>query len=127
MTRVNVIPVSELSDQHLLAEYRELPRVLKQKINTKDAPQNYCLGKGHVKWGKKHELFLAKRYVDLVKEMKFRNFHVSYNTLFDLSILTGDYNPTKAAIEINRKRIKEKYDIKQSWYRWTNRKKPDWL
>lgn len=31
MTRINVIPVSELSDQHLIAEYRELPRVLKSK------------------------------------------------------------------------------------------------
>ena len=32
MTRINVIPPAELSDQHLIAEYRELPRVLKQNI-----------------------------------------------------------------------------------------------
>ena len=29
MTRINVIPVEELSDQHLMAEYRELPRAIK--------------------------------------------------------------------------------------------------
>lgn len=29
MTRINVVPVEELSDAWLIAEYRELPRVLK--------------------------------------------------------------------------------------------------
>ena len=33
MTRINVVPVKELSDQHLIAEYRELQRVIKQQIN----------------------------------------------------------------------------------------------
>lgn len=27
MTRINLIPPAQLSDQHLLAEYRELPRI----------------------------------------------------------------------------------------------------
>lgn len=27
MTRINVVPVTELTDKHLLAEYRELPRI----------------------------------------------------------------------------------------------------
>ena len=39
MTRINVVPVKELSDQHLIAEYRELPRVIKQRINIDDAPE----------------------------------------------------------------------------------------
>lgn len=29
MTRINVVPVSELVDKHLVAEYRELPRIYK--------------------------------------------------------------------------------------------------
>ena len=49
MTRINLVKVEELSDQHLIAEYRELPRCLKQKVNLKDAPDRYTLGKGHVK------------------------------------------------------------------------------
>lgn len=28
MTRVNVIPVEELHDKHLIAEYREIPRIV---------------------------------------------------------------------------------------------------
>ena len=50
MTRINLIDVEELSDQNLLAEYRELPRCIKQDINTDDAPDKYTLGKGHMKW-----------------------------------------------------------------------------
>lgn len=29
MTRINLIPVEELTDQHLMAEYRELPMIVK--------------------------------------------------------------------------------------------------
>lgn len=39
MTRINLVPVEELSNQHLVAEYRELPRCIKQKINTECAPE----------------------------------------------------------------------------------------
>lgn len=58
MTRINVIPTYELSDQWFLAEYRELPRCIKQNINIKNAPINYCLGKRHMKWVRCHIMFL---------------------------------------------------------------------
>lgn len=45
VTRINVIPVQDLSDQHLIAEYHELPRVLKQDIDATNAPERYRLGK----------------------------------------------------------------------------------
>jgi hypothetical protein len=38
-----------------------------------------------------------------------------------------EYYRTSEDIEINRQRIKEKYNIKPNWYRWTKRTKPDWL
>jgi deoxyribonuclease (pyrimidine dimer) len=59
MTRVNVIPVQELTKQHLVAEYREIMRVpgaLKKSLQRKkpfcnsEIPENYVLGKGHVKF-----------------------------------------------------------------------------
>lgn len=61
MTRINVIPVWELSDQHLLAEYRELPRVLKQNISTVGAKSYYHLGPGHMKWGRRHWNFCLEQ------------------------------------------------------------------
>ena len=43
MTRINVIDVKYLSDQWLLAEYRELPRVILQEHIYIDAPEKYKL------------------------------------------------------------------------------------
>lgn len=130
MTRINVIPVSELSDQHLIAEYHELPRVLKQNINTADAPEKYCLGKGHMKWAKRYSWFTWKRFIDLIIEMKYRGFKVNWDTddLLELNAdKQKDYHPTPEDIELNRGRIREKYQQKPNWYRWAKRTKPDWL
>jgi hypothetical protein len=47
MTRINVVPVTELCDKHLLAEHRELKRIpnriVKGKFTLKDAPTEYVL------------------------------------------------------------------------------------
>ena len=137
MTRINVIPVEELSDQHLIAEYRELPRCIKQPIDISDAPDTYCLGKGHMKWARKHSKYLLRRYKDICEEIQFRNFNphytwtsllnwVSYTgALRDLPI--GDYEPTEKDIQLNIKRIVEKYRLKPNWSRWTNRNKPIYM
>lgn len=131
MTRINVVPVSELSDQHLIAEYHELPRVLKQDINIADAPERYCLGKGHIKWAKRHSIFTACRYGQLLREMHHRGFKTNFTDsgpeLFTAQIRYYDYDPTDEDVELNRQRIREKYNMKPNWYRWTKRTKPYWL
>ncbi len=47
MTRINLVPPSELCDQHLLAEYRELTRipnlVAKGKFSLENQPSDYKL------------------------------------------------------------------------------------
>ena len=57
MTRINIIPVEELMDQHLIAEYREitmvpvsLARTLSSKtgLDYKKISKSYTLNKGHV-------------------------------------------------------------------------------
>lgn len=136
MTRINLISVEELSDQHLLAEYRELPRVIKQEhIYIGDATDRYVLGKGHVKWAIKHSIFCMYRYYKICEEMKYRGFQVNY-PYEDLAKLAEDkqiywyskmYLPTEEDIEISRNRIIEKIEKKQDWYRWTNRKKPYYI
>ncbi len=126
MTRVNVIPVSELSDQHLVAEYRELPRVLKQNIDISNAPDVYCFGKGHMKWAKKFDYFTAKRYLSILDEMEYRGLHHNYTAGF-VSERLIDYIPTDKDIEINRERIRQRYLKRPDWYRWTKRDKPTWL
>lgn len=127
MTRINVVPVWELSDQHLIAEYHELPRVLKQDINITDAPEKYCLGKGHVKWARRHAKFCARRFASLLSEMRSRGFISRYFCAFLNMEKYQDYEPTADDIETNRQRLREKYRLKPNWYRWTNRTKPNWL
>lgn len=134
MTRINLVPVEELSDQHLIAEYRELPRCIKQNVNTSNAPDQYCLGKGHVKWARHHSLFLLGRYADLHREMKFRGFKLSYN--LDSLLQISDklpledfktYQPTRQDIELSQNRIIEKFRLRPNWYKWTKRDIPKYL
>ncbi|MBO7735282.1 MAG: hypothetical protein J6S67_22140 [Methanobrevibacter sp.] len=124
MTRINVVPVTELSDQWLIAEYHELPRVIKQNIDIKDAPSNYKLGKGHVKWARKHALWVLNRFEELRAEMKFRGFKVNYNSLKLIKLpsnVKNGYMVTKEDIILNRERLIDRYKPDMTW---TERHKP---
>ena len=137
MTRINLVPVEELSDQHLIREYNELPRCLKQDIDIKDAPDSYTLGTGHMKWARKHWCFLVARYKLLCKEMDFRGFNRNFTwqdlTRFfqkeypKLALVKIFYVPTEWDIAESRGRIISKIKEKPDWYRWTNRPVPSYL
>lgn len=136
MTRINVVSVEELSDQHLIAEYRELPRIFfNDRIYIGDAPEEYKLGKGHVKWAILHANYCLTRYAFICNEMKYRGFTVKYpyKALKEyaednqITWYSKSYLPTVKDIEINRERLKEKVHLKPDWYKWTKRDKPDYL
>ena len=133
MTRINVVPVEELSDQYLLAEYRELPRVVKQDISVVEAPKRYCLGRGHMKWARLHMLYTLRRYAQIWDELNYRGFEPRYfpNDLIDIaskgcgwSFLWEAYIPDDGDIALNRQRLIEHY--KPQNHTWTNRTKPDY-
>lgn len=135
MTRINVVPVEELSDQWLLAEYHELPRCIKQKINWEDGPSSYKLGTGHMKWAKRYSLWLIYRYAKIIEEMEYRGFKPKY-TVEDLKNywyyedhLNGNvwYDVKFTDIIINRDRLLTKYLQKPFYYKWTKRIKPYYL
>lgn len=134
MTRINLVDPKELSDQHLIREYNELPRCIKQDIDTSDAPFRYTLGTGHMKWAKKHSQFLMNRYMKLCDEMLYRGFKVNYPfvELFKyhlentLDINCNWYDVSHEDVELSKSRLNEKYKMKPNWYRWTKRKKPDY-
>lgn len=117
MTRINCIPVSELCDKHLIAEYRELPRVFKlarQSYLMEKIPQSYTLGTGHVKFFYDKLLFLYNRQHDITNEMLKRNFKPQFNA--DTLIvwkntkekLWGDWHPSEVDMAINRERISQR-------------------
>lgn len=116
MTRINCIPVQELTDRHLLAEYRELPRVFALARPCPEAPSCYTLGTGHIKFFYDKLLYLQRRQVALVAEMRRRGMSPSFDPealgaqrrCGDQAALWNDWTPTPEAIQINRARIQER-------------------
>ena len=133
MTRINIVPVEELMDQHLIAEYREItmvPASLKRTLSSKKGldrkkiPNNYTLNKGHVYFFYDKGLFLSKRYKILTIEMKKREFKPDSTRKFPIDVflengLYNDWTPTAQEYIIIRERIREKIKIKPHWYRKT--------
>lgn len=123
MTRINVIPPSELCDQHLLAEFRELTRipngVLSGKLKTyyPDRPLVYTLGAGHVKFFTNKLYWLHIRYAALLNECGNRGFNVI--DIWPLEVFEGfdrAYIPTEQDRTLNRQRIKERWPAKARYY-----------
>lgn len=119
MTRINCIPVEELTDKHLLAEYRELPRLFAlvlqaqqrgEVISDKRNPTKYVLGAGHVRFFYPRLGYISKRFHELVAACKDRGWNINHDKLpdnhrFIEKAWFGDWTPTKEAIELNRERI----------------------
>jgi deoxyribonuclease (pyrimidine dimer) len=113
MTRVNLVPPSELADQHLFAEFREIkmvPKALRRSLQAawqrefdKDdsnaasvrrerlalekvltsIPEDYCLGKGHVSFFYNKGAYLRERYWDIREELAKRNINFDVTSVFD--------------------------------------------
>ncbi len=137
MTRINLVSPNQLSDQHLIAEYREIFMVgsaLQRSMRspgwerTKEMlPQEFTLNKGHVKFFYNKGKYLHKRYLKLIDEMKNRGMNPDQNRRFKQEQwpreLYNDWDPTEKDFEIIKERIKQKLKEKPTWYRWTNKPK----
>ena len=134
MTRINIIDVSELTDQHLIAEYREItmvPGSLRRTLVSKSGYQEskvskrYTLNNGHVYFFYNKGKYLHNRYQELVSEMKMRGFNPDPDRKFPKNIfknnsLYNDWTPTMEDYKIIRQRIEEKIAMKPNWYRKTD-------
>ncbi len=133
MTRINLVNPKELSDQHLVAEYREifmvgsaLQRSIRSKtweITKSKLPDKFTLNKGHVRFFYNKGKYLHKRYLELTKEMKRRGMNPNPNRLFKKEQWPkeyyNDWEPTEIDKKVIRIRIKDKLKEKPDWYRWT--------
>jgi len=130
MTRINIVDPVELTDQHLVAEYREifmvgsaLQRSLKSpKWDVKTIPENYTLNTGHVKFFYDKGHYLNERYVKLVHEMRNRGMNPDTNRTFKRdqwpNHLFNDWTPTEKDKNIARERIHQRISEKPGWYRY---------
>lgn len=143
MTRINCIPVEELSNAHLIAEYRELPRVLtlirnriksKKPITDKTTPIVYTMGPGHVKFFYTKWRWLASRYIEIIKELKHREFNPTFSGICVADIDNtyrgsglGGWSPTHDAMYENRQRIIQRVTENPSAHKWTEQDIPLYL
>lgn len=136
MTRINILQPDILTDQHLIAEYRELfmvgsalQRSLKSpnwEKNKKTWPKEFTLNSGHVKFFYDKGKYLHNRYRELVQEMKDRGMKPDPNRRFKREQwpdnLYKDWQPTVKDQIIVKERIEEKIKMKPDWYRKTAKK-----
>jgi deoxyribonuclease (pyrimidine dimer) len=131
--RGNLIPVIELMDQHLMAEWRELkmvPAALRKSLRTRtqeqildSIPSKFVLGKGHITFWYNKLTFLTERYATLTVELLGRGYNLKYRGGFETftkglpNLFFNNYFPTPGEIETSRKRIEEKIAMKPTWYK----------
>mgnify|MGYP005850903769 CR=1 FL=1 len=112
MTRINCVPPEELSGPHLVAEYRELPRVfgLIRRAKPGKAPQEYVMGQGHVRFFYDKAGWLLQRQRSLIEEMKRRGYkprHTDPEALTN-GLELGSWEPDERALAVNRARLVER-------------------
>ena len=133
MTRINLVPPSELADQHLVAEYREIFMVgssLQRSIVSKNwaqtkvtLPKIFTLNTGHVKFFYDKGKYLSDRYDELREEMTKRGMNPDPARVFKRwqwpDELYKSYTPDQDALDIIRERIEYRISEKPGWYRFS--------
>lgn len=130
MTRINVVPVEELTDNFILAEYFELPRVflnINKAIDRGESPHDpqnpteYVMGKGHMRFFYNKVTYLRNRHRQLHREGTKRGLTlvvdpVTYGKTWVYADKNSgwfeDYVPTAEAIQLNlnRLQIRRRYE-----------------
>lgn len=131
MTRINIgIEPQELCDQHLIAEYRELPRAFARKyvFPKSKPPFKFKLNTGHILWCAKHATSLAFRYRLIVHEMEHRMFNVNFpdpRERLNDGIWTQEDEVGARPLLIER--IIQQLGNMEKEPRWTKRQHPEWV
>lgn len=129
MTRINLVDPAVLTDKHLMAEYRELPRIFTAVLKLQEQhcynfdtigiPSEYVLGKGHVKFFYNKIGWLLKRYESIYVELISRGFNLD-NELYKSVVgqartlrrlFFTEYNPTPQEIYLNMARLCKRSNI----------------
>lgn len=135
MTRINLVHPSDLADQHLFAEWREIKMIVPaarrslktqhvSKVVEKIGPQ-YTLNTGHVTFFYNKLPFLKDRFSILTDELLQRRFDITpfdfetsdYTSVW-LQISQVEWQPTKKDIQVNIDRIAQRLNERPDWYRY---------
>lgn len=136
MTRVNLVDVEMLSDQHLFSEWREIkmvpaslrrtlrsPRHKSTKSIIATVPSEFCLNKGHVTFFYDKLDFLGSRYAALSCELHKRKYQLG-STEFFLQFtyeipdcFFNDWTPNLQDVAVSAERIITKIMLRPEWYK----------
>jgi len=136
--RINVVNPKYLTDNHLIAEYRETKmstyyyvRSSKSKngIDKSRISERYTLNGGHAyMWFNKFG-YIDKRFKAIVGEMRNRGFQTNFTELNYTDIpedAFGDFEPTQSDIRVNLDRILERVADKPKWYKYHGKTIEKW-
>lgn len=133
MTRINLVEVEDLADQHLFAEWREIARIPTAAtkaynaycgINfSENSSFEYVFGTGHVRFFYNKIAFIKERYDRLTEELLKRNFNITIrdSSIFDnvpYPLVRYPWTPSRKEIELSINRISSKLNEKPNWYRY---------
>ena len=143
MTRINLVPPHELTDQHLFAEFREIKMIPKSLARSVIAakrkwgdqweeklldsvPKEFTLGKGHVTFFYNKYAYLWYRYSQIRSELAKRGINFNRESALDSSYVyhilskrfDTTYVPTNEALNLVRERIAQRISLKPDWYRY---------
>lgn len=131
MTRINsAVKVRLLTDEHLLSEHREIPRicsVYKKRVDANrsfnDVPKEFTLGTGHVMFFATKGGFTLDRYIEIYNECIKRGFKVEdYRKNWDVYNILNNYKPTKNEYQLLLERISDRLlnTKKKNWHYYGN-------
>lgn len=130
MTRVNTIHPKHLTNEWLIAEWREIPRIVNEldrypsRLVLKDIPPTYTLNAGHVKFFRNKLLFIQKRHNMIIKELTNRGINFDHSIKISLDNLAphikmfacNDWIPTKVDHSKLIVRLDERFILRKKAY-----------
>ena len=136
--RINIINPKYLTDNHLIAEYRETKMATYYYVKSKNSKngidksrisERYTLNKGHgYMWFNKFQ-FISDRFDSIVEEMRARGFKTNFTELNFTDIdeeAFGDFEPNQGDKRINLDRILIRIAKQPKWYKYRGKTIEDW-
>ena len=126
MVRVNLIPSTQLSDQHLIAEYREILMLFgyyRKHPVIQPSQNHFC----PMRFYHDKLQYLMRRWIALKVEMIMRGFNPTINLHYKELQLRDefqgrfkDFVPSPEQIKSMKERITQRISEKPNWYRYNH-------
>ena len=135
MTRINLVNVKDLADQHAMSEWREIKMIIPSAMRSlktqtismicQKISSQYTLNTGHIIFFYNKLNFLKDRFDKLTDELYQRGYNIKP---FDFStkeyyyvcnhIIQHLWTPTKKDIQISIDRLSQRLNERPTWYRY---------